>query len=48
MDCSEQYEFQVNLQIKLCSPATTPENSLDDPQVLGIATVFEGSKTQIY
>jgi hypothetical protein len=43
MDCSEQYEFQVNLQIKLCSPATAPENSLDE-----IATVFKGSKTQIY
>ena len=25
--------IQVNLQIKLCSPATAPENSLDDPQV---------------
>mgnify|MGYP003419353471 CR=1 FL=1 len=25
--------IQVNFQIKLCSPATAPENSLDDPQV---------------
>lgn len=32
-DLQRTISIQVNLQIKLCSPATAPENSLDDPQV---------------
>ena len=37
-----RYKSQVTQRIELCSPAMAPENSLDNPQVYGIATAFEG------
>ena len=37
-----KYKSQVTQRIELCSPATTPEISLDNPQVQGITTTFEG------
>jgi len=39
---SSRYKSQVTQRIELCSSATVPEKGLDNPQVYGIATVFEG------
>src|SRR5215216_3139392 len=37
-----RYKCQVTQRIELCSPPSVPEKGLDNPQVQGIATVFEG------